>query len=231
MVKPEVKLTPEQENFFSVRRSWASGLADADKQKTIVENVLIPNLYCSPHFEWMVEDAMCQAGFPREALARMKTRYASQVARKEITTLYENFPAGGSYNHAWNAPNTVLSKYIAGIAPTKVGWSEFEVMPHLVDMTAVKQLVPSVKGNIVADIRRIDGSYQLDLTAPAQTIAVVGIPKALGKIGQIKVNGTVVWSDGTFVKGASSVMPVAEDAEFVKFRVPAGAWKIAASFD
>lgn len=28
-----------------------SGLADADKSKSVVENVLISNLYCSPHFE------------------------------------------------------------------------------------------------------------------------------------------------------------------------------------
>ena len=206
-----------------------SGLADADKSKTIVENVLIPNLYCSPHFEWMVEDAMCQAGFPREALARMKTRYQSQVDRTEITTLYENFPAGGTYNHAWNAPNAILSKRIAGIAPTKVGWSEFEVAPHLVDMTAVKQIVPSVRGNIVADIRRTANSYELDLTAPTQTTAIVGIPKTLGKIGQIKVNGVTVWSNGAFVKDARSITPLDEDAEFVKFKVPAGEWKVVAS--
>ncbi len=206
-----------------------SGLADAQQSKTIVQSVLIPNLYCSPHFEWMVEDAMCQAGFPREALARMKTRYQSQVARKEISTLYENFPAGGTYNHAWNAPNTILSKRIAGIAPTKAGWSEFEVAPHLVDMTAIKQIVPSVKGNIVVEMRRTQNSYSLDLTAPAQTSAIVGIPKALGKVGQIKVGDATVWSDGAFVKDAHSITPMDEDAEFVQFKVPAGDWKIVAS--
>lgn len=52
----------------------------------------------------MVEDAMCQMGFVCEALARMKTRYASQVNRKNMTTLYENFPAVGSYNTPGTRP-------------------------------------------------------------------------------------------------------------------------------
>ena len=78
----------------------------------------------------------------------MKERYRDQVENPGLTTLYENFPNGGSYNHAWNAPNTVLSKHIAGIEPTGVGWSEFHIMPNLVHMNSIKEVVPRANGYI-----------------------------------------------------------------------------------
>ncbi|VGO12686.1 hypothetical protein PDESU_01239 [Pontiella desulfatans] len=52
-----------------------SGLAGAEKQPSIVGNVLIPNQYCSPHFEWMVEEAMCYARYYEAALKCIKERY------------------------------------------------------------------------------------------------------------------------------------------------------------
>ena len=108
-----------------------SGLASEDKHQAIAEQVLIPNYYCSPHFEWMVEEALCRAGMHEAALKRMKDRYRGQVSREELTTLYEKLPNAGTYNHAWNAPNAVLSRYIAGIRPVKPGWVEFEVLPEM----------------------------------------------------------------------------------------------------
>lgn len=76
----------------------------------------------------------------------------------------------------------MISKNIAGIAPTKLAWIEFAVMLHMVDMTAIKQIVPSVNGGIFASMRRTPNSYELDLTAPTQTTAIVGVSRALGKI-------------------------------------------------
>ena len=104
-------------------------MASPDKYQQIVDNVLTKNYYSSPHFEWIVEDAMCVAGEYGKALERMKKQYQSQVDNKRMTTLYEFFPKGGSYNHAWNAPNAILAKYISGIYPTKPGWKEFVVKP------------------------------------------------------------------------------------------------------
>jgi alpha-L-rhamnosidase len=49
-----------------------AGLANTSQSNQIVERVLIPNHFCSPHFEWMVNEAMYKAGYEREALERMK---------------------------------------------------------------------------------------------------------------------------------------------------------------
>jgi hypothetical protein len=87
-------------------------------------------------------------------------------------------PQGGTFNHVWNAPNTILSKHIAGITPTKPGWSEYQVLLNIERFTQLKQVVPSVKGDISVKINRTDKCYAMKLVSPEGTTAIVGIPKA-----------------------------------------------------
>ena len=206
-----------------------AGLAGKEKQKSIVEKVLIPNQFCSPHFEWMVEEALCEAGRHDAALKRMKERNSSQVDRKGMSTLYEMFPNGGTYNHAWNAPNTVLSKHIAGIAPTKPGWSEYQILPNLGHFTSVKQVVPSVRGDITVDIKLTNATYNMDLVPPKGTTAMVGIPKASISPKTIKANGSTIWENGSFIAKIPGITWNGEDGKFVKFNVAPGAWNFSAT--
>lgn len=206
-----------------------AGLAEGEKHESIVNNVLIPNQFCSPHFEWMVEEAMCQAGFHNAALKRMKSRYQSQVDRQWQTTLFEMFPKGGTYNHAWNAPNTILSKHIAGIAPTQPGWSEFQILPHLQQITAVKQVVPSIQGDITVGIKQTENTFNIDLVSPAGTTAVIGIPKSIGVLSEIRSNEEVIWRNGEIQPGDHEIKLAEEDEDFVKLKLPSGTWKISAT--
>jgi hypothetical protein len=206
-----------------------SGLAGKDKQESIVKKVLIPNQYCSPHFEWMVEDAMCQAGYYEAALKRMKERYQLQVDREWLTTLYEMFPQGGTYNHAWNAPNTILAKHIAGIHPTKPGWSEYQILPNMEHFTALNQVVPSVRGDITVHLRQQNKAFGLELISPENSVAVIGIPKSMGQIEFIQANGKLIWKNGTFSKGGLKIIEAGEDDKYVKFKVAPGSWEITAT--
>ena len=218
------KLQDDRANSLTI----LAGLAGKAKYDSIVRNVLIPNQFCSPHFEWMVEEAMCKAGFYDAALTRMKERYQLQVDRTWLSTLYEMFPKGGTYNHAWNAPNTILSKHIAGITPTKIGWSEFQILPTLAHFTALKQVVPSVKGDITVDIKLADKTFTIELISPEGTTAVVGIPKASIAPEVIKANGSVIWENGTFANDVSGITWNGEDEDHIKFNVAPGAWTFSA---
>ncbi|QTN32919.1 alpha-L-rhamnosidase N-terminal domain-containing protein [Akkermansiaceae bacterium] len=206
-----------------------SGLAPKSRHESIVERVLIPNRFCSPHFEWMVQEAMCVAGRHHEALARMKERYQSQVDRKGMTTLYENFPKGGSYNHAWNAPNTVLAKHIAGITPVETGWRSFQILPHLGHLTGLRMEIPSVMGKIAVDLKSGEKSFAVNLVSPAGTKAIVGIPKSPLSPDVIEVNGQVVWSKGEFKSGVEGVGWKGESDGFIRFEAAPGTWNISAT--
>ncbi len=205
-----------------------TGLAKPENYKAIVRNVLIPNQFSSPHFEWIVEEAMFIAGQPYASLKRMKERYQSQV-NSGLSTLYEMFPNGGTYNHAWNGTNTILSKYVAGIKPTAVAWSEYEVCPNLLHMSSLKTKVPSVKGDIWVDISHTDSLYKLALISPDSTTAIVGIPKARTEIFDVKAGGQIIWKNEAFVEGVQGITFDSEDDDFLRFKVEPGTWNIEAS--
>lgn len=207
-----------------------SGIANPKYYNQIVDNVLIPNRFSSPHFEWMAEEAMFIAGRPKASLQRMKDQYQSQVDKESMTTLYEKFPDGGSYNHAWNGANTILSKYVAGVEPTKVGWSEYQIMPTLLHFNHLKKTIPTVKGNIELSINKGDNSYNLQLSSPKETTAIVGIPKIGKEIVIVKVNNRVVWENGKMKKKIEGIVFESDNASFLTFKLNAGKWDVVCTY-
>lgn len=207
-------------------------LADPSQHQKIVDNVLVPNHFASPHFEWMVYNAMAKAGRYEDALARMKERYAKQVNNPALSTLAEYLPSGGTENHAWNAPSTVLSQYIAGIEPTSVAWETFKVLPNMVHLQRVKQQVPSVKGDINYEIEHSDSAINITLDSPNNTQALVGIPKQLFEIERVSFNGEEVSLQSILNSpkslGVKGVTFVGSDNKYLKFNVSAGHWEIKA---
>tara|TARA_R110002096_G_scaffold9533_3_gene37597 strand:- start:39053 stop:41434 length:2382 start_codon:yes stop_codon:yes gene_type:complete len=207
-----------------------SGLANKEHYNILVDSILLPVQKSSPHMEWMAEEAIMLTGQYDKGLERMKQRYEEQVNLKWLTTLYEKYQPKlrGTYNHAWNAPNYVLSRYIAGVKATDIAWSTYEVKPNLAHMTSVKQVVPSVKGDITVDVNTTENTYQLDLISPEKTIATIYIPKAEKKIAKIEVNGKSVWNKNKFKKRIDGFDFESEDGEYLKFQVKPGIWKIVA---
>ena len=207
-----------------------NGLADESKYPALLKNVLTTEYNASPHMEWIIEEAIILAGDTPAALHRMRKRHAFQVNDEAMTTLCEKFgKRRGTYNHAWNAPNYVLSRYIAGISATKVGWKEYQVLPDLAHMTAVKQIVPSVMGDITMEIQLTDNTYDMKLISPEDTTAIVGIPKASITPKIIKANGAIIWKNGAFVEGVEGIAWNGEDEKYWKFDVAPGEWLITAT--
>ncbi|RED47803.1 alpha-L-rhamnosidase-related protein [Seonamhaeicola aphaedonensis] len=209
-----------------------SGLAKKEHYNILVDSVLVPVRKSSPHMEWMAEEAIMLTGQYDKGLERMKVRYEEQVNMEWLTTLYEKFlpKLRGTYNHAWNAPNYVLSRYIAGIKPTSVAWKTFEVKPNLAHMTSVKQVVPSVKGDITMEVNKTASKYQLDLISPDKTTATVYIPKEDKAISKILVNGKEIWKKGKLKTKLKNLSLIDEDVDFISFEVEEGTWNFTAVY-
>ncbi len=198
------------------------GLAAKDKYPKIAE-VLKNNINAGPYMEKYVDQALFIMGYPDAALDRLKKRYQVMVDLPQ-TTLYETFPKGGTMNHAWNAPNTLLSEFVAGIAPITPGFATYKVMPQLGRLTSVKANMLSVKGMIDVNINKTKSTFELNLMSPTNTIAVIGIPKSDTKFSEVKVNGKVVWEKGKFKTETKEITFSGEDESYIKFNVPSGKW-------
>ena len=218
-----------------------AGLADKSRWPTIGA-LLKKKGECGPYFERWVLEALCIMRMPEQALLRMHDRYKVQI-QSDFSTLSEymersfentapNSTDSDEYltlNHAWNTPNVILSRFIAGVAPETSGWSTYHVLPQEAFLTTVKVVVPSVKGTIRVNLQKTEKQYKLDLSSPADTSAIVGIPKvAFKSLKDISVNGNKVW-DGTYAQTVSGVSWNGEDLNYVKFNVTPGIWSFVAS--
>ena len=204
------------------------GLAQDDQLQLIVDNVLVPNHYASPHFEWMVYNAMAIAGRHADALTRMKLRYAKQVDNPDLSTLAEYLPSGGTENHAWNAPSTVLSKYVVGAEPTELAWSAYQILPNMAHMKRLHQLIPSVKGDIEYKISRSNDTINIELSSPSDTTALIGIPTQYFDLSTVHINNRKVWQNGETNKQIKGAKFVEQNDNYLLFEMSPGEWKIKA---
>ena len=204
-----------------------SGLAQPQHYAGI-RKVLTQKTYASPWMEKYVLEALCKINADSLALARMKNRYAPMV-NANYTTLWEVWTGlkDGTINHGWNAPNTVLSQYIAGLSPTAAGWSSYSVLPQMANLTAVSATVPSIKGVITATDSLSSDKFVMNLASPPGTKALIGIPKKRSW-RSVTVNGKTVWNNGTFTGGVNGVTDAGEDSSYIKFTVDPGTWRFEA---
>ncbi|MCV9386653.1 alpha-L-rhamnosidase-related protein [Reichenbachiella ulvae] len=207
-----------------------SGLAKKEHYDLLVDSLLLPVQKSSPHMEWIAEAAIMETGQCDKGLLRMQQRYQEQVDMEWLTTLYEKYQPKlrGTYNHAWNAPNYVLSRYIAGIRPTGVAWSRYEVKPNLAHLSQVKQIVPSVKGDIILEVNKSQDSYQIDLTSPERTKGTIYIPNPDETIHQVVVNQKVIWKKGNFKGGLNGLKMIKSEESFLCFEIEPGVWSFEA---
>jgi len=211
------------------------GLADPAKWDAIYESVLTKKTYASCFFDRWVFEALCEMGRQERAMLRMHERYQTMIPCS-FTTLWEHYDRwwasridayddASSLNHGWNPPALLLSQSIAGISPVAPGWSTYQVLPKEAFLSAIKLVVPSIKGNVTLDLKKTASEYSLALTSPAGTEAIVGIPKiSFTSLREITINGATAWK-GRFSGAPAGVGWVGEDADYVKFKVAPGAWK------
>ncbi len=202
-----------------------AGIADPAKYPAI-KQVLATERHASPYMEKYILEALALMDDPEATLARMEERYRTIVA-SPMTTLPEEW-GGGTDNHAWSGgPLTILSQYIAGIAPIAPAYKTYQVRPQIGHLTSLHTVVDTVQGTIELTLSRDTGHYRLTLQSPQGTTALVCLP-ASNAHASVKVNGKIVWKPGTKRAKTGGVTFKDADAEHVRFTVPAGIWKFEA---
>jgi len=211
-----------------------AGLADRSKWDAIYDNVLTKKTYASCFFDRWVFEALCTMGKQEYALLRMYERYKTMIPCS-FTTLWEHYDRwwaswidayddASSLNHGWNPPALLLSQTIAGVSPVAPGWTEYQILPKEAFLTAIKVVVPSIKGNVTVNLRKTASEYSIGLTSPEDATAIVGIPKgSFSTLNAIKVNDTIIWN-GDYHGGVNGITWHGEDADYVKFKADPGTW-------
>lgn len=155
-----------------------SGLA-TEEDYDLISMVLSSVYEASPFCEKYVLEALCVMGKEDLALKRMLDRYDGML-KDEYDTLWEQFSDDtGTINHGWTAaPLYILSKYVAGIAPTEAGFEKYEIAPADV-LDSFNCTVDTPKGAITVELTKADGKTTLTVTAIAAE-GIVKIPHTMG---------------------------------------------------
>jgi len=217
--------TDDRANALAV----VAGLADTNNYEHL-RKVFAKHFNASPYMEKYVLEALYQMHAPDQAIQRMKQRWASQID-SPLTTLWEgwgigtNGYGGGTYNHAWSGGAlTALSQYAAGVGPDTPAFDSYHVVPQMGALTSVHSVVPTPKGEIRVDLRKEAGVFDLRLTSPASTSALVGIPtEAEHSIGRVELNGKTVWIHGV-TRTFSGYFLWDDEKGHLGFVVPPGKW-------
>ena len=174
-----------------------SGLA-GEEDYDLMAQVLMTTYEASPFCEKYVLEALCVMGRVDLAVERMLDRYDGML-HDDYDTLWEQFSDDiGTVNHGWSAaPLYILSKYVAGIAPTEAGYAAYEIAPaDVLDSFTCSADTP--KGIITVSMVKDGGITTLTI----QTIAADGIVKLPESFGtEITVTGGLYeqLADGTIL--------------------------------
>lgn len=213
--------------------AWAilAGLADSVQQAGAME-VLKTRYDASPYQEMYVEMAMMQLD-AKAALDRMRARHKEMIDSWS-STLWEEFPAWNSNNHAWSTgPLYHLSAGVLGIKPVKVKYSEFHFLPRMGDLTNVSGVLPTPYGPIEASCRRDGETFTQAISFPPNTVGLVGIPKLTTSAGlsvkTVKAGKQTIWKNDKARK-AMGLEFIQDDGEFLIFKVQPGSWTFTADF-
>lgn len=214
--------------------AWAvlAGVVDGSKKGSVLD-VLTHRYNAGPYQEMYVERAMLQLG-PVAALKRMRERYKAMVDSWS-STLWEEFPAKNSNNHAWSAgPLYLLSAHYLGVKPVKAAYDEFEFQPLMGDLTKLSGVIPSPKGDIHAGCELNKSTQILEQTilVPPHSSCIVGIPKNVFEVGfalkEIRSGNDTVWEKGSAESEVEGIQFIGETGLFVLFRVQSGSYAFTA---
>ena len=149
------------------------GLADDEEQKKIMKSVMMnPSVdpITTPYMRFYELEALCMADCHQEVLQEIRN-YWGGMLKCGATTFWEKYvpaeqgtqhlamygrPFGKSLCHAWGAsPIYLLGKYFLGVQPTKPGYADYEVHPHLGGLDWIEGCVPTPRGmiHVYADCR------------------------------------------------------------------------------
>ena len=208
-----------------------SGLADASRYKALLK-VFQTEEHASPYMEKYVFEAMMQMGFEEEALQRHQKRFQKMVDMPGFTTLFEGWGiggegfGGGTVNHGWSGGGLVIcEQYICGVAPTKPGFKEFQILPQPGNIQSAESVIPTIHGKINVSFSQDKSAFELKANVPAGCKSLMGVPAR--NYREIQINGQLVWKNGKYVSGT----PYAQGARqrlHIAFNCPEGEYVIRA---
>jgi hypothetical protein len=134
----------------------AFGLVPEKNRERVVAFIKQRGMRCSVYAAQYLLEGLYEQGEAQAALDLMLAdgdRSWKHMLNSGTTITWEawdnKYKPNQDWNHAWGAaPANILPRYIAGVRPTKPGWSEILIAPQPASLTSLRSKVPSPRGPV-----------------------------------------------------------------------------------
>jgi len=183
------KASEVRSQFCNVFAIWA-GVAEGEQATAIMKKMLDKNLLLprtggdyrlKPGFKHQV-GGIVQIGTPGAGYRMADVLFRLGMTQQAVDYLKENWlpitrngtfaehfveDANSTFCHGWGAaPVVLLPRYILGVRPVTLGWTEVEVVPQPGDLHWAKGTIPTPHGEIAVAWEKHAGKIELKVTLP-----------------------------------------------------------------
>lgn len=194
-------------NFFPL----ALTVTPPERKKLVAQFLIEKGMVCSVYGAQYLLDALYNADRGDAALALMtsteKHSWHHMIHHLGATITTESWDPSGkpnmSYAHPWaSAPLNIIPRRLFGIEPIEAGYGRIRIRPQTGGLEWAQLRLPTIRGTIEAAFRDTAGTFELDITLPANMTAEVYLPVQHSDRPAVLMNGKpteAVQSDGWWV--------------------------------
>ncbi|MGE5421093.1 MAG: family 78 glycoside hydrolase catalytic domain [Chloroflexota bacterium] len=178
----------------------AFGLVPDEYKASVVSFVKSRGMACSVYGAQYLLEGLYRAGeadYALELMTATNDRSWWNMIKSGSTITLEawdmKYKPNSDWNHAWGAaPANIIPGYMWGIAPVEPGWRKARIRPQLAGLSESKIMVPTIRGNILAEYKKTGNSEEYRITIPGNTecefMTDKGVLKLKPGLNKIKFN-------------------------------------------
>ena len=162
----------------------AFGLVPDEYKAPVVSFIKSRGMACSVYGAQFLLEGLYRAGEADYALELMTATHDrswwNMIKAGSTITLEAwdiKYKPNLDWNHAWGAaPANIIPGYLWGIKPVEHGWRKAVIKPQLAKLTQSKVMVPTIRGNIVAEYYKEGKAGEYRITIPGNMECELVLP-------------------------------------------------------
>jgi len=153
----------------------AFGIVPDEYKKSVIDFIKSRGMACSVYGSQYLLEGLFNEGKPEYAMSLLTATHdrgwynmikaGSTIAMEAWDMKYK---PNSDWNHAWGAaPANIIPGYLWGIYPAEPGFARVSVKPQLNNLDYSKVIVPTIRGQITAELRTTGNIMEYLITLPA----------------------------------------------------------------
>ena len=167
-------LGSEHSSLHANMMALAFGLVPDEYTKSVIGFIKSRKMACSVYGAQYLLEGLYKAGeedYAFELLTSTNDRSWWNMIQSGSTITLEawdmKYKPNSDWNHAWGAaPANIIPGYLWGITPAEPGWNRAIIKPQLSKLNLSRIMVPTIRGNIVAEYSKNGASSFYRITLP-----------------------------------------------------------------